>query len=216
MGYDGIIGHTRQSRFNGVKIRGLQEPNAPSATEHHHLPRDGGADTQEPNMSSQQENKRSIWRALAAAGALWAVTGLGQAGAFELVSAAEAQQAALAEKTMPQPVRTRSLPKPDAPAIQVVTPNAPGTPVAAPLRIEVAFRPAQGAKIVPSSFRVLYGLLKIDLTDRLRPHATVTENGVIVEGAKVPDGQHRMFLQVADDKGNTAEQELRFRVGAAS
>jgi hypothetical protein len=37
-----------------------------------------------------------------------------------------------------------------------------------------------------------------------------------VDGAKVPDGQHRLILQVADDKGNTAEQELRIRVGAAS
>jgi len=93
---------------------------------------------------------------------------------------------------------------------------AAGTPVAAPLRLEVAFTPAPGARIVPSSFRVLYGLLKIDLTDRMRRHATVTETGVVVDGAKVPDGQHRLFLQVADDKGNTAEQELRIRVGAAS
>lgn len=156
-----------------------------------------------------------VARALAA-GLLWAAAAGAQANGFELVTGAEAQQAALAEQTMPQPVRTRSLPKPGAPAIEVVSPSAPGTPVAAPLRIEVAFKPAQGAKIVPSSFRVLYGLLKIDLTDRLRPHAKVTEAGVVVEGAKVPDGQHRMFLQVADDKGNTTEQEVRFRVGGPS
>lgn len=157
---------------------------------------------------------RQVARGLAA-GLLWAAASA-QATGFELVTGAEAQQAAMAEQTMPQPVRTRSLPKPGAPAIEVVSPSAPGTPVAAPLRIEVAFKPAQGAKIVPSSFRVLYGLLKIDLTDRLRPHAKVTESGVVVEGAKVPDGQHRMFLQVADDKGNTTEQELRFRVGGPS
>ena len=159
---------------------------------------------------------RSLAAVSTAALALWASPGLAAAAGFELITPAEAQEAAQAEKTMPQPVRTRSLPKPDAPAIKVVSPSAPGTPVAAPLRIEVAFQPAAGAKIVPSSFRVLYGLLKIDLTDRLRQHATVTEKGVVVDGAKVPDGQHRMFIQVADDKGNTAEQELRFRVGGAS
>lgn len=163
---------------------------------------------------------KQVLRGLAVSGAavavLWASSGLAEAAGFDLVTASEAQQAAQAEKTMKEPVRTRSLPKPDAPAIKVVSPSTPGTPVSAPLRIEVAFQPAAGARIVPSSFRVLYGLLKIDLTDRLRQHATVTENGVVVNGAKVPDGQHRMFIQVADDKGNTAEQELRFRVGSAS
>jgi hypothetical protein len=163
---------------------------------------------------------KQVWRGLAASGAaavaLWASPGLALANGFDLVTAAEAQQATQAEATMKPPMRTRNLPKPDAPAITVVSPSAPGKPVAAPLRIEVAFQAAAGARIVPSSFRVLYGLLKIDLTDRLRQHATVTESGVVVDGAKVPDGQHRMFIQVADDKGNTAEQELRFRVGGAS
>jgi hypothetical protein len=163
---------------------------------------------------------KHLLRALATGGAavalLCASSGLAVAAGFDLVTAAEAQQAAQAEKTMKPPVRTRSLPRPDAPAIKVVSPAPASAPVPAPLRIEVAFQPAAGAKIVPSSFRVLYGLLKIDLTDRLRQHATVTESGVVVDGAKVPDGQHRMFIQVADDKGNTAEQELRFRVGSAS
>lgn len=170
-------------------------------------------------------------RALVAAGAALAlccaaVPALAQAGAagaaFDLITPAEAQQAQDAERT-----RTRSLgditarqapppPKPGAPGIRVLTPAAPGTPVAAPLRIEVAFTPQPGARIVPGSFRVLYGLLKIDLTERLRQHATVTEQGVVVDRANVPDGQHRLILQVADDKGNLAEQELRIRVGSAS
>jgi hypothetical protein len=140
------------------------------------------------------------------------------AGGFDLITADEAQATAQAEATRPE-IRTRQVPpppRPNMPGIKVVTPNAIGTAVAAPVRIEVAFTPAPGARIVPSSFRVLYGLLKIDLTERLRQHATVTENGVVVDGAKVPDGQHRLILQVADDKGNTAEQELRIRVGAAS
>ena len=84
------------------------------------------------------------------------------------------------------------------------------------MRIEVAFKAAPGTRIVPSTFRVLYGLLKIDLTDRMKKHASVTEQGVVVDQARMPAGQHRLILQVADDQGNTAEQELRLRVGAAS
>ena len=142
-----------------------------------------------------------------------------RADGFELITAAEALQAAKAEAAAPpEEMRTRSLPipKPGQPAIRVVTPNLPGSSVNAPLRIEVAFKPAPGTRIVPSTFRVLYGLMKIDLTDRLKKHATVTESGVVVDQAQVPVGQHRLILQVADDQGNTAEQELRIRVGAAS
>lgn len=140
------------------------------------------------------------------------------AGAFELITAAEAKGAAQAEAAAAPKPRTRSLllPKGPAPAIRVVTPDAPGATVPAPLRIELAFSPLPGTRIVPSSFRVLYGVLKIDLTERLRAHATITETGVLVEQAQVPEGQHRLLVQVADDQGNVAEQELRFRVGAAS
>ena len=171
---------------------------------------------------------KSVW-SLAAAGValsmLWAGAAQAQAqaqtqagGAFDLITAAEAQQTAKAELEAPPEIRTRQvvIPKPNAPGIRVISPAAAATTVAAPLRIEVAFTPTPGTRIVPSSFRVLYGLLKIDLTDRLRRHATVTESGVVVDRAVVPDGQHRLILQVADDQGNTAEQELRIRVGAAS
>lgn len=139
-------------------------------------------------------------------------------GGFDLVTADEARQAAQAEVDAP-PSRTRAMPVPGprapAPSIRVLAPRLQGAPVRAPLRIELAFAPAPGTRIVPDTFRVLYGLLKIDLTERLRPHATVSEAGVVVDGAQVPDGLHRLLMQVADDQGNTAEQELRIRVGVA-
>ena len=145
----------------------------------------------------------------------------GRAEGFDLITAAEAQDEARAAAAAPSEQRTRGMPvtKPGQPVIRVLTPTAAGansSAVPAPVRIEVTFKPAPGTRIVPSTFRVLYGHLKIDLTDRLRKHATVTETGVVVDQAQIPAGQHRLFLQVADDQGNTAEQELRIRVGAAS
>jgi hypothetical protein len=142
-----------------------------------------------------------------------------RAQTFDLVTAAEAQQAAQAEAAAPPAdtrPRTRSLPRPQPTSIRVLAPSTTASPVPAPLRIELAFSPAPGARIVPATFRILYGVLKIDLTERLRKHATITEAGVLVEGAQVPDGQHRLLLQVADDQGNLAEQELRIRVGTVS
>lgn len=150
--------------------------------------------------------------------ALLMASAASRAEGFELITAEEAQLEAQAAAAAPREVRTRGLPvaRPGQPAIEMVTPAVAGSAVNAPVRIEAAFKPAPGTRIVPSTFRVLYGLLKIDLTDRMRKHATVTEQGVVVDQARVPAGQHRLILQVADDQGNTAEQELRLRVGAAS
>jgi hypothetical protein len=136
---------------------------------------------------------------------------------FELISTQEAQREAAAEAAATPEMRTRGmrLPREDAPGISAVAAQPAGA-ASGPVRIEVAFRPAPGTRIVPSSFRVLYGLMKLDLTDRLKKNATVTEKGVVVERAQMPVGQHRLILQVTDDAGNTAEQELRIRVGAAS
>lgn len=145
--------------------------------------------------------------------------------AFELITQAEASRErdvrAKSEASDLPELRSRSLPgTAGAPtqavlSIRVVAPT-PQAAVTAPLRIELAFETPPGTRVVPSTFRVLYGVLKIDLTERLRRFSTISERGVVVDQAVVPDGLHRLFLQVADDKGNVAEQELRLRVGVTS
>lgn len=145
--------------------------------------------------------------------------------AFELITQAEASHErdvrAKSEASDLPELRSRSLPgTAGAPtqavlSIRVVAPT-PQAAVTAPLRIELAFETPPGTRVVPSTFRVLYGVLKIDLTERLRRFSTISERGVVVDQAVVPDGLHRLFLQVADDKGNVAEQELRLRVGVTS
>jgi hypothetical protein len=151
----------------------------------------------------------------AAALALVFATAAG-AAPLQLVTPAEVRQEQQAAAGAPEPPRTRSLGAPrSGTQIRIVAPNAGGA-VPAPLRLEVAFEAAPGARIVPATFRVLYGVLKIDLTERLRSQARISETGMVLEQAQVPDGVHRLFMQVSDDKGNLAEQELRFRVGPAS
>lgn len=168
---------------------------------------------------------------LAGPGVAWAQPGQPSAAAaapakpalaFELVTKAEAaRDRELRPKNeasdLPELPRSRSVPgvAPAALAIRVLLPT-PQAAVTAPLRIELAFDAPPGVRVVPSSFRVLYGVLKIDLTERLRRFSTINERGVVVDQAVVPDGLHRLYLQVADDKGNVAEQELRLRVGVVS
>lgn len=98
------------------------------------------------------------------------------------------------------------------PAIRVIAPAAGETELASPLRIELRFDTSPDARIVPSTFRMLYGLLKFDLTDTLRGHARLSEQGAVIEQAVLPPGMHRLLLQIADDRGRVSEQELRLKV----
>jgi hypothetical protein len=151
----------------------------------------------------------------------WAAPLAAQSGlAFQLITPAEAMREREARAKDDSEFRTRSMTRPGASTkpgltIRVIAPSTQG-PVTAPFRIEVAFDVPAGIKVVPSTFRVQYGVLKLDLTERLRRFATISETGVVVNNAAVPDGLHRLLLSVADDQGNVAEQELRVRVGAAS
>jgi hypothetical protein len=148
---------------------------------------------------------------------LLATAACAQAAPFVLISADEAQrEAQAAAQRPPAAPRPRSLPPPqrEAPAIEVLAPVPEGATVSSPLRLEIAFKAPPDARIVPASFRLLYGVLKIDLTERLQPHARLSEAGVLIEEAAVPQGTHRVIVRVADDKGRLAERELLIRVSA--
>jgi hypothetical protein len=135
----------------------------------------------------------------------------GAAAPFDLVTEAEAK----VEAAAPRAPRMRSIkpaPAVGSPAIQVVAPSLDGGAIGSPLRIAVTFKPVAGSRILPGTFRVMYGVLKIDLTDRVSKYATISEDGAVIDQAKMPSGQHRLLLRVADDKGNLGEQELLFRV----
>jgi hypothetical protein len=135
--------------------------------------------------------------------------------AFELLSAeqlAAEQQALIAAKNEPAlaPARSRSIKL--APNIKVVSPPLDGGALKSPLRIELRFEPLGEVKINPASFKVLYGMLLIDLTDKIRSNATLSEAGLLAEQASIPSGSHRLLLQVADMAGRVTETELRFKV----
>lgn len=99
-----------------------------------------------------------------------------------------------------------------APVIEVLRPTVSETALPSPVPIELAFKPAAGASIAPESFRVFYGVFKLDLTQRLLASVKVQPDGLRVEQAAIPSGQHRLVLQVSDNQGRTGTRELRFSV----
>jgi hypothetical protein len=100
-----------------------------------------------------------------------------------------------------------------APVIELLRPTIPGDGrLAMPVPIELAFRAGADAKVDPSSFKVLYGALKFDVTERLLKAVKVEPAGLRVEQVQIPAGSHRLLLQIADTQGRVGTRELRFTV----
>lgn len=124
---------------------------------------------------------------------------------FWLITPEEAAQAD-APAVTPPPVRLRgrSAPASLGPKVEMVSPPE-GTPVPSPLELLVTFAPNQ-APIDLASLKVkLVKLIKIDITERLKPY--VTQDGIRVPDAKIPSGKFRVLLEIADVKGNVTEGE---------
>lgn len=112
----------------------------------------------------------------------------------------------------PPVLRGRKSP-PGAPQITVTLPER-FAGLVPPIDIELRFQPAAGAEIDPTTFRVLYGWLGIDITDRLKEHANITPEGIRAENAELPEGRHELTLEIADTKGRYGAATLEFTIAS--
>jgi hypothetical protein len=76
----------------------------------------------------------------------------------------------------------------------------------------VRFSPGAGSTIVLESLRIRYGMIGLDVTDRIRKAATVTERGIEATGAALPAGSHSMSIEIADSAGRNTKQAFKFQV----
>ena len=135
---------------------------------------------------------------------------------FDLITPQEYQQEKDAQKLVLRgaekapPVSERAA---DGPTIEVVTPDS-RTVVKAPVDIDVRFEPGPGATIVLDTLKIRYGLIGIDVTDRIRKAATVTEHGIRAPGAQLPAGSHSMTVEISDSAGRKTKQGFKFKVQA--
>lgn len=84
--------------------------------------------------------------------------------------------------------------------------------VKAPFPIAVLFKSQNDAAIDPATFKVMYGSLKLDITSRITKYVKITTEGFSLDNALIPQGKHRLILQVQDVKQRVAERELRLEV----
>jgi hypothetical protein len=113
-------------------------------------------------------------------------------------------------------LRKRAIVSANAPKIQVLSPDPSKDKVSTPLPVDIKFSSASDAEIDPASFRAYYGMLHLDITDRILQKVTITKNGLAVSEAAIPRGNHRLLLQVKDTQGRKGEDEIRFSVEAVA
>ena len=143
------------------------------------------------------------------AGAL--ISALLPARALQLVTKEEM----LRSQKAPPVVEAAAAPAdPLAPQILLIDPEANGTDkvVRNPFKMEVIFKPQEGASLDFKSFQALYGALKMDITERLLKEAVKTPNGLRLANVTVPSGKHRILLRIKDSQNRVAEKEIQFRV----
>lgn len=94
----------------------------------------------------------------------------------------------------------RSLAAPDAPRIELITPDI-SRPIAVSANIQIRFATTAPAEPKPETFRVLYGAFRLDVTQRLLASAVITKSGIQVRNAVLPVGSHQLALLLTDTLG---------------
>jgi hypothetical protein len=140
-----------------------------------------------------------------------AIAGAAQGG-FELLSSQE-YQSELAARARPNAAFTPRAADLNAPTITVMRPDH-SQPIQPPVDIDVRFKAAEGATVNVGSLKIMYGWLGLDITQRIlgAPGVQVSASGLRASGARLPSGNHKLVIQVADNYGRTGRQPLEFTV----
>lgn len=125
--------------------------------------------------------------------AAWLAGMAGSAQALKLIGEEEARQPAASGTLV-----TRGITR--GPGIRLISPDPAAGPIRGPFPLKLAFEPRGGARIDPASVRLTYLKAQpIELIDRVR--VGLSENGIDIESAEIPPGQHPLQISVADTAG---------------
>ena len=108
-------------------------------------------------------------------------------------------------------VQSLSAPATGGPLIELVNPQLLSQVVKSPTRIELLFKPKDGA-VNLATFKVHYGKARFDITSRIMRKAKLGANSILIEEAELPEGEHRFAISIADVQGRMSSQEFMVRV----
>lgn len=112
----------------------------------------------------------------------------------------------------PAPLEKAILPD-GGPKIAIVKPGDAKS-VTPPFEVDLIFGTGPSGKSIDyKSFKAtLLALWGIDLTDRIKPYLSKTDNRIYIKEAQVPSGNHRIKLTIADADGNITAKILKVEV----
>ena len=97
------------------------------------------------------------------------------------------------------------------PGIKVLAPEPGAALVKSPFQFKVAFEPRGGAKIDPSTVKIVYVKTpNVDLLDRVK--VGLSDKGIELDAAEAPTGEHQIRVTVQDSEGRQSSQLISFTV----
>jgi hypothetical protein len=133
------------------------------------------------------------------------------AGALQLISNEEFMQEKQFAASRTRSVDLHKPAVPGAPVIELSKPKLNDT-LKAPFPIQLVFKASDDAEVLPETFKVFYGFMKLDITDRVVKNTKVTKTGLTVDQADIPAGTHKLLLQITDSKNRKTEMPMSFTV----
>lgn len=101
-----------------------------------------------------------------------------------------------------------------SPEILIVQPEIEKV-LMSPISIQLMVIPSDSANIRWESFKVTYGSLRFDITDRFLKLAKKTQSGYKLDGLDIPEGDHRLQLSIRDSKNRWGAREFVLHVSKA-
>lgn len=110
----------------------------------------------------------------------------------------------------PTGVSDLSRPLNNGPRIMILIPEI-NHEYRSPLSIEIRFIPREGSEVDLSKFKVeCLKLFNIDITDRVKKYTS--KDGVKVEKAELPPGNHKLRLTIGDTGGGLTQETFTVKV----
>jgi hypothetical protein len=96
------------------------------------------------------------------------------------------------------------------PGVKVLAPDL-AAGISSPFNLKIAFEPRGGAKIDPTATKVTYlKATPVDLLPRVK--AGLSEQGLVLEGAETPPGEHAIQISVQDSEGRVTNTVIQLNV----
>ena len=131
----------------------------------------------------------------------------------EVASGAEARQpaskAAAQKQVVVESVKDRS--EPAGPKIRLLGVDRQSNDVNS-ASIGMQFIASGDASINHDSIRVRYGLVGIDVTERVRKYIDIRDDKILLSGSVLPLGTHRLSIEISDSKQRKSAIRMRFKV----